>query len=405
MRQKWFALLSLALCTTLSAADVIKNDGPAAIKGSYAIFFDDNARSSNEAAFAVNGIAARGFLKVDNRWSKLANGMAVSGVDDATAAELAKTPGIKYVVQDFAVKPSATQTSAPQHLDRIDQAQLPFSGTYTYQHTGAGVHAYIIDGGIRTTHQDFITGGVSRASNDVDYHTGSAGTYTGTGAWHGTGVASVLGGNTYGVAKGVRLHGVVIASDVGDSSAAKILSGLEWVALHGLHPGVVNISWNLVYKASDPTLVSLRNAVNTLASNGFFVSVSAGNDGRDSCIDAMAGASGAYTVGGIVSSDSGGDHFWNGFLDSSGRGPCVSALAVGGAQAASYQSNTLTDWFPGTSFSAPVASGIAALLWQKSPSFTRAQVVSTINAQVTYNVVLDVPAGTPNYLLHVWSGL
>ena len=40
-------------------------------------------------------------------------------------------------------------------LDRIDQAQLPLDNVYSPEGSGIGVHAYIIDSGIRTTHYDF----------------------------------------------------------------------------------------------------------------------------------------------------------------------------------------------------------------------------------------------------------
>ena len=40
-------------------------------------------------------------------------------------------------------------------LDRIDQRALPLDNGYTFTSTGAGVTAYIIDTGIRTTHTDF----------------------------------------------------------------------------------------------------------------------------------------------------------------------------------------------------------------------------------------------------------
>ena len=40
-------------------------------------------------------------------------------------------------------------------LDRIDQRNLPLDSSYTYPNTASNVHAYIIDTGIRFTHNDF----------------------------------------------------------------------------------------------------------------------------------------------------------------------------------------------------------------------------------------------------------
>ena len=40
-------------------------------------------------------------------------------------------------------------------LDRIDQRDLPLSGTYSYTATGAGVKAYIVDSGIKADHAEF----------------------------------------------------------------------------------------------------------------------------------------------------------------------------------------------------------------------------------------------------------
>ena len=59
----------------------------------------------------------------------------------------------------------ATQTPATWGLDRIDQRDLPLNGTYNYNQTGAGVNAYIIDTGMRATHQQF--GG--RVGNGADF--------------------------------------------------------------------------------------------------------------------------------------------------------------------------------------------------------------------------------------------
>ncbi len=71
---------------------------------------------------------------------------------EAQARKLAQDPRVDYVEEDQTVTASATQSNATWGLDRIDQRDLPLNSTYTYNYTGAGVKAYIIDTGIRPSH-------------------------------------------------------------------------------------------------------------------------------------------------------------------------------------------------------------------------------------------------------------
>src|SRR5918912_1819711 len=109
------------------------------------------------------------------------------------AAALSEDLRVAYVEEDGVMYASTVQSGATWGLDRIDQRNLPLSGTYTYNWTGSGVRAYIIDTGIRTTHTQY--GG--RASAVFDAFGGNGQDCNG----HGTHVAGPVGGPTYGVAK------------------------------------------------------------------------------------------------------------------------------------------------------------------------------------------------------------
>ena len=47
------------------------------------------------------------------------------------------------------------QQCATWGLDRLNQRQLPLDGTYSYDWDGTGVTAFILDSGIRSTHDEF----------------------------------------------------------------------------------------------------------------------------------------------------------------------------------------------------------------------------------------------------------
>jgi len=126
---------------------------------------------------------------------------------------------------------------APWGLNRIDQRTKPVTakGTYFYAHTGKGVNVYVIDSGIRTTHQDFT----GRASLDVDF---SGSSTAGDCMGHGTAVAGIIGGLTYGVAKRVRLHSVRVFGCTGGADPEVIATAIDWVTAHAVHPAVINLS-------------------------------------------------------------------------------------------------------------------------------------------------------------------
>ena len=154
----------------------------------------------------------------------------------AQAARVAADPNVAYVEQNHKVKAYGTQTNPPSWgLDRIDQRNRPLNQSYTYPNTAPNVRAYIIDTGIRTTHQDF--GG--RATSGFDAVDGGAADDCNG---HGTHVAGTVGGGAYGVAKGVRLVAVRVLNCAGEGTDAQVIGGIDWVTANAVKPAVANMS-------------------------------------------------------------------------------------------------------------------------------------------------------------------
>lgn len=134
--------------------------------------------------------------------------------------------------EELAKRAYVTQTQAAWGLGRISHKAQGSAEYYYDNSAGKGVRVYVLDTGIRITHEQF--GG--RAVWGRNFITGSPNTDE---QGHGTHVAGTIGGKTYGVAKAATLVAVKILDKNGSGSMSGIVAGLNWVVSDARARGIL----------------------------------------------------------------------------------------------------------------------------------------------------------------------
>jgi subtilisin family serine protease len=373
------AVAAAILATPAFSAELRTSKRP--IQGQYIVVLKDSAASlagERSRAARVADVAQRIATEHNGRllrsYQNVLRGFAIRA-DDAALAKLLADPRVAYVEEDGIALPNPTQSGATWGIDRVDQRTPPLNGSYTYDNTGAGVHAYILDTGLNVAHSEFA----GRVGNGADFIGGGVNDCNG----HGTHVAGTLAGTTWGVAKAAIVHPVRVFGCSGGSAFSTIIAGMDWVAVNRQLPAVANMS------LGGGANTSLDAAVDTLTNSGVTVVVAAGNDAGDACTKSPARARRAITVGSTDSNDNRSSF--------SNYGTCVDIFAPGSSiTSAWYTSNTASAVLSGTSMASPHVAGIVALYLQLNPGASPAAVVTEVVGKSTANVVGNAGPGSPN---------
>jgi serine protease AprX len=291
----------------------------------------------------------------------------------------------------------------------VGAAAVRRSGT-----TGRGITIAVLDTGV-APHPD-LTKPTNRIAAFKDLVNNRAKPYDDNG--HGTHVAGDAAGNGYsskgkytGAAPGARIVGVKVLDKYGGGFDSTIIKGIEWCVNNRKRLGIRILNLSLGKEAlercsNDPLCQAVGKAVRA----GLVVTVSAGNDGpRKGSIDSPGTSPLAITVGAtddrqtIRESD-------DRIAAFSSRGPAIDGLlkpdlVAPGVNIISLRADgsELDRTLPlnrvgkryfrlsGTSFSAPITAGSAALLLQKRPRLTPSQVKSFLKRNA---FSLKLPART-----------
>ncbi len=298
---------------------------------------------------------------------------------------------------DRELRLTVTQNNPPSWgLDRIDQSDLPLDNAYTYEYDGSGVNIYIIDTGLRISHNDF--GGRARYVSG-----GTNGDFVGDGRGnaedchgHGTHVGGTAAGSGYGVAKNANLWALRVLNCEGSGSTSGVIAAVDWVTGSHQDPAVANMS------LGGSSSSSLNNAVANSVAAGVPYAVSAGNGNafgtpQNACNQSPAGTASAITVGATESDDD--------EASFSNYGSCVDILAPGVSITSAWNTgNNATAVLSGTSMASPHVAGAAALVLQTNPSYSPSQVVDALTDNASSGTI-DLHSrsrrfGTDNLLLN-----
>ncbi|HEY9388468.1 MAG TPA: S8 family peptidase, partial [Mycobacteriales bacterium] len=358
---------------------VLVPHGATPVTGSYIVVLKDGTAASSAVGSASATLARRYGGTVTTNYGSALHGFAAH-LSATQARRLAADPAVAYVEQDAVVSLDATQTNATWGLDRVDQRSLPLNGTYVFNTTASNVDAYIIDTGIRTTHVDFggrahkVFDSVGDGQNGNDCN------------GHGTHVAGTVGGNTFGIAKGVQLFAVRVLNCSGSGTTSGVIAGINFVTSNHSGPSVANMS------LGGGISTSLDNAVANSIASGVTYAIAAGNSNTSACNSSPARVAAAITVAATDINDN--------RASFSNFGSCVDIFAPGVSITSDWRtSDTATNTISGTSMATPHVTGAAALYLATHTSASPATVRNALVNGATVGVVRNPGSGSPNRLL------
>jgi serine protease AprX len=359
----------------------------------------DNDRKADQKVKAKGGAKQRDLNGAD---------AFVAMIKGRHLVALGQDPAIKYITPDAPmVRTNSFDVSrlATQHLGAIGVTSIWSNSATGSGKTGKDVGVAILDTGVNATLRDFGDG--SNPSRVVVSAKFNSNTNSGNDAHgHGTHVAGIIAGNSWwrsesalrgkylGVAPEARIINVKVSDDQGMSYVSDVVNAINWVITNRTKYNIRVMNLSLVSSVPESYTTSiLAAAVERAWFNGIFVVVAAGNSGPGTVLyppanDPFVVTVGAADIMGTLSQSDDQVAPWSSYgitqdgfskpdLIAPGR-YIVSPLASGGSTLAKRFPDRIVDtsylWLSGTSMSAPIVAGVAAIIFEQYPSWTNDQV-------------------------------
>lgn len=371
---------------------------PKNIKGDYIVVLkhkDSEQRLFNRTESMVSHIGAR----IHQRFTNDFNGFVVQASAEQLLQieQLAEVDYIEpnqWVSFDQIQDTNPTQQDNLWGLDRVSQKTLPLNETYQYDYDGNGVDIYVIDTGVNLDHQEF--GHRGRHGWDFVDNDNDATDCNG----HGTHVAGIAAGVTFGVAKSANVIAVKVGTCERRGQLDWMISAIDWVIQDhenkmaeqplDYSPSVINMSITASPSLALDTLV--REAID----KGITFVTSAGNNRDDSCDYSPGRVSEVINVAASTR--------WDTRWGFSNYKSCVDLFAPGNnVKSAWFDSNTAISYETGTSMASPHVAGAVALYLEENRYLSVAEVQQLLKQRATVDI-LRINSGTPNRLLYTLSG-
>jgi subtilisin family serine protease len=384
---KVIVILSLLAIAAATKIRTLRSDAEI-VPGSYLIKLKDDVNPDNFIAKHVSIRRSNGEVvalkdSVTNVWEATIKGFAAK-LDDSELSQLDSDPQVESIEPNQVVRIAATvvQNNADWGIAR-HSSRGAVSSPYTYRYddsAGSTSRVYVIDTGIRTTHQQF--GG--RAVWGASFISGETNTDLNG---HGTHCAGTVGGTTYGVAKLATLVAVKVLNSGGSGTLAGVISGVDWATSDAANRGVFTVQSLSLGASSSPTV---NQAVARARTAGNFVAVAAGNSNANACNYSPAGELSVFTVGSTANNDARSSF--------SNFGTCVDIFAGGTSITSAYHSSdTATAVLSGTSMACPQVAGLAAYTATREGTTNVATVENLLTTR-SVAAVSNPGTGSPNRL-------
>jgi serine protease len=353
-------------------------------------------------------------------------------------AHLRADSDVEYAVPDRKVYIHAISNdplaTGQWYLTASQPAAINADGAWDITQGNDAITIADIDTGVRSDHPDltgrlwpgfdFVT--ATTPANDGDGRDSDASDpgdncNTDPSSWHGTRTSGIIGAatdNAVGVA-GITWKGKILPVRVlgkCGGSNSDVLAGMLWAAGHhidssipdNIHPArVLNVSLGSEGGCDSAS----ADVISTLASEGVLVVVSAGNEGGP--VDSPANCPGAMAVAGVrhAGTKVGYSSLGPQVAIAAPAGNCVdltgvrcdfsidttsntgTTTPVAGAAGATYTDHTNANRNIGTSFSAPIVSGIAGLMLGANSHLNATQLIARMKQTA---VAFPTSSETPN---------